>query len=232
MKLKFVQILGIAFALLLSAGMAHADTYTMTTDHCSSGGCLPSSAFFGTVVVTQGINSSTVDITVTLSPAGSLAFQENPINVSNGNGITGSFAFNLDLASPTISITGLPSGWGWGTNDQMDGAGTYEWAVQCGPAVCTTGQVSNPGSVTFSVVRTGGTLAPSDFATDGTGAGDFFAADVVSNIPGAGIRTGVISGSSFTPPTGTPEPGTLALFGSGLLGLAGIVRRKFALGSK
>ena len=30
------------------------------------------------------------------------------------------------------------------------------------------------------------------------------------------------------PPSGTPEPGTLTLFGTGLLGLAGLVRRKFA----
>ena len=30
------------------------------------------------------------------------------------------------------------------------------------------------------------------------------------------------------PPSGTPEPGTLTLFGTGLLGLAGMLRRKFA----
>jgi hypothetical protein len=32
----------------------------------------------------------------------------------------------------------------------------------------------------------------------------------------------------YNPPSGTPEPGTLTLFGTGLLGLAGLVRRKFA----
>jgi len=32
---------------------------------------------------------------------------------------------------------------------------------------------------------------------------------------------------SATPTPGTPEPGTLVMFGSGVIGLAGLLRRKF-----
>ena len=224
MKIKCLQILGAALMLMFCAGLAHADSFTMTLDHCSgTGGCLQGGSYSGTVSVTQGGNSSTVNITVTLSPSGSIAFQQESV-ASNCNGICGSFAFNLDLASPTIAINGLPSGWGNATNGMMDGAGTYEYLVDCNTA-CTTGQLTNPNSVTFSVVRTGGTLSPSDFETDGTGANDFFAADVVGKMPTGGVNTGVISGSG--PTTTTPEPASLLLFGSGLLGLAGIVRRHF-----
>lgn len=225
MKTKCLQIFGLALAMLFCAGLAHADSFTMTTDHCGgTGGCLQGGAYTGTVTVTQGINSSTVNVTVSLSPIGSIAFQQDSIS-SNCNGICGSFAFNLDLVSPTIAINGLPAGWGSATNGQMDGAGTYEYLVDCATA-CTTGQITNPNSITFTVVRTGGTLSPSDFETDGTlGATDFFAADVVGAMPAGGVNTGVISGSGLT--TTTPEPASLLLFGSGLMGVAGIVRRRF-----
>ena len=226
MKMKFAQILVIAAACMLGAGLAHADSFTMTLDHCGgTGGCLQGGTYTGSVDVTQGLNSSTVNITVTLSPSGSIAFQQDSIS-SNCNGICGSFAFNLDLVSPTIAINGLPAGWGSATNGQMDGAGTYEYLVDCATA-CTTGQLTNPNSITFSVVRSGGTLSPSDFETDGTlGATDFFAADVVGKMPAGGVNTGVISGSGLT--TTTPEPASLLLFGSGLMGIAGIVRRRFS----
>jgi hypothetical protein len=191
MKMRFAKVLVVAVAVLFCAGLAHADSFTMTTDHCGgTGGCLQGGSYTGTVTLTQGADASTVNITVTLSPLGSIAFQQDSVT-SNCSGICASFAFNLDLTNPTISINGLPTGWGSATNGMMDGAGTYQYLIDCATA-CTTGQVTNPNSVTFSVVRTGGTLSPSDFETDGTGANDFFAADVVGSIPAGGVNTGVI----------------------------------------
>ena len=74
-----------------------------------------------------------------------------------------------------------------------------------------------------------GLNAVSDFGSgDGAGAyftiGDSF--DVLEFSDGALIGSGTSSYSAINP---TPEPSSLWLFGSGLVGLAGMVRRKIAL---
>jgi hypothetical protein len=51
-----------------------------------------------------------------------------------------------------------------------------------------------------------------------------------SNWDGNGIPQEFIGQNPDPAPTPTPEPSTLALFGSGLVGMAGIVRRKLARG--
>ena len=43
---------------------------------------------------------------------------------------------------------------------------------------------------------------------------------------GGNTDTAILGGGSITYQTPVPEPGTLALFGTGIIGLAGIVRRK------
>ena len=72
------------------------------------------------------------------------------------------------------------------------------------------------GTVTFDLAA----LA----TTSTTSSGGNFTAGQVTDASG-----GVTVEYDYNPPpTGTPEPGTLTLFGTGLLGLAGLVRRKFA----
>ena len=44
--------------------------------------------------------------------------------------------------------------------------------------------------------------------------------------PGGNSATAILTGGAITFQTPVPEPGTLALFGSGLLGIAGLIRRK------
>jgi hypothetical protein len=52
-------------------------------------------------------------------------------------------------------------------------------------------------------------------------------ADTIVADAGLGIGAGTETIGFGAPPSATPEPGTLSLMGTGLLGIAGVVRRKF-----
>jgi hypothetical protein len=78
---------------------------------------------------------------------------------------------------------------------------------------------SNPwsGTLQFDVTRGTGLLL-SDFVGNPT---YFFATDILSGTTG---KTGLVASTGSSPTV--PEPGTLLLLGSGVLGFAGLVRRK------
>jgi PEP-CTERM motif len=74
---------------------------------------------------------------------------------------------------------------------------------------------TNPGSVGFE-----SGVYPDFFTIDST-------APLGTVMYTADTTSGIISGSIGGPASVTPEPSTFALFGTGLIGLAGAARRKF-----
>jgi hypothetical protein len=89
----------------------------------------------------------------------------------------------------------------------------------------------NPIDFSIFEAAGGGTTAANLFSLSATGSstvsannGDGFAAYTTS----AGGAVKIDYNYSGNPPPGVPEPGTLSLFGTGLLGLAGMLRQKFA----
>jgi hypothetical protein len=209
--LKKIFLLGTAI-LMGSAALAHADTltYTLTQNGCSNScGAGP----FGTIVLSQ-TTVGTVNVTETLASGVRYA----------GTGAGDALEFNVTGVSGGVSITGITSGFAVGpAPDTASTFGTFLYSVTC--STCQGGQVGNPsGPLSFTVSATGLTLA--DFTANA--GGHYFASDVFSNGNTGNVgANGPGTPGGTPPPTPTPEPSSLLLLGTGALGAAGVLRRRF-----
>ena len=199
-------------ALVIAASVAIVPAASATTcpagDTCFdlTGNNLGISGSVGFVdIANTGTNQVTITITMNSGFSAKL----------NG----GDFAFNGSLPSD-LSVVSLSAD----SNTGLDfkGLKTSQNISQFGTfAFDFTNVEGQPGGVVsadvVTIVLTGTNLTASDF----TGVAIHFCTASGSN---CGPQTGF---ASNVPPT-IPEPGTLGLLGTGLVGLAGLVRRRFA----
>ncbi len=192
---------------LLAAVTLPNVTYSFTNDGCT-GGCGPQDSF-GTVVLRQ-IDPNTVDVSVSLLNGNQF--------VSTGSH-TG-LAFNF--VGPDVKVGSLPDGWSNAGSKITESAfGVFAHGITCdlGNTNSKWGCAgSNPwaGTLEFEVSRASG-LSTADFHTNA--GGYTFAADIFSGTNG---RTGMVATGAEI-----PEPATLVMMGSGVLSLAGMLRKKF-----
>jgi hypothetical protein len=200
-------------ALLLAviiAPKAHANEVTFTLDqNTCSGGCTPSP--FATVdVTTAGQPADTVLVTEKLTGATQY--------VKTGAGYA--LAFSV-IGDPTLTIGSLTTNFSVGNaaagvTESKDGAGVFDYWIVC--SGCGNG-ASPPivnGTLSFTAEAAG--LTPASFEVLNN-KNYYLASDVLAG------RTGNVEANGFTV-LPTPEPASLALFGTGILGVGLLLRKR------
>ena len=209
---KFAIVLTLMVACALIVPTAMADTvYNLTVDHCT-GGCNPGApgTSMGTVTLHQ-VASGQVLVTINLV---------SPLYFVN-TGIQNTIDFNLSgittgVTATNFSNTHFSLDSGTAGTYHFDGFGDFGFSIVMDTAQGAGGAI-NASPLSFLVSATG--LTEASFI--GNAGGTIFGVDVYNTVNG---NTGPIGTGGGTPPV--PEPTSMALLGTGLVSLAGAIRRK------
>jgi PEP-CTERM motif len=205
-----------SIALAANSSPALADVeYTLDT---FTGGGSPPAGPYGTVNLHP--DGANVDVTVTLSAG------EGFVNSGAGAALLWDLAGN-----PLVTITGLNTtnfafSHDGTTTGNLDGTGSWFYEIDCTDAGCGHGgSHPNPGPLTFTIDN----IATGDFVINNkTSNGYIFASDICTQRGverGCSGITGDVVASNSPAPSPVPEPATLCILGTAILGWGALFRR-------
>lgn len=187
--------------LLVLSATAYADTF-QTYNLAWSG------ATFGNSATATG--QITLDLTTLPNPGGP------------------AFDMYNDIASLTVTVVGATSGNGTWTRADLcacSALGTFTYWDTGGVALNMNQQLVGQPTLGNPWGTPDGISGDFNFFfTNGGPLGTFF----FTMTSDGGLEDSMLL-TSVAPVSSTPEPGTMALFGSGIIGLAGVLRRKIKL---
>jgi hypothetical protein len=210
-------LMAMSVAALL-APAAHADFMSSLTVCNFSGGCGAATGPYGTIQVTD-ISSTKVQVTLTLA--------SHEVFAQTGAGASTAFAFNLDESFTIQNISDSTDyGIGPAPADYNANMGAFSGSIDCTGCGNGTSPPRLSGPITFDLVNASG-IGDSDFVLNNKGY--YFGADIgLTNSDGTVLSTGVVGATGKTPTPPVPEPSSVLLFGTVLLGAGLSLKSRFA----
>ncbi len=230
---KLIVGMVVTFTLFMLPAVGWADNISFTSG-------TPGTATYQDVSGTITAGAGTVTITITNELTNAQVFDVAQLisgiyfDVSGGTGVTGLASGSADSTTITNKVGALggaisPTGWGAGT-----ASGEFVVCIVC-PGVMTIAPTAQPSQTIIGGTGLGAYTNANGSISNNGPHNPFlvgpvtFVLDITGVTPDSTFSDIFIQfGTTATPPTQAPEPSTMALLGSGLIGLGGLVRRKIS----